>query len=496
MPNPEAQQAWRRRCLNRLVRAIGTGDNASVACALQQGGRYVLNERDDNGLLPIHRATIKAPASVVHLLIQAGADLEATFQGLASMHVACGRGLEGMVHVLLAGGANRDALTAQGFAPLHCASGRGGLGAVKALLTAGADVNIRSGGWERRTPLHAAATLGDRAVTEELLRWGADVDLPDTEGVTSLHIAAAVDNVGVARCLLGAGASTEEVQAGTLNRPLHLAAFQGSYGVLTTLLEVRVFAFECLVSLTLSWELLRALFHPQTAKRVCSFPWTLLKNQPTVVSLWHKAYFSCPGTPGPIHRLEQAGADFQATNSHGETPLHHACSMMDFAIVSTLLNRGADEAARDNNNHTCAEVLGDGLDEEAGGLRGDPAMRERILIVLTKAPAERAWRRRSWTVMMRAREANWSGELVGGGEEAGRTMVEICGSTVAAGAVVAKAVGARDEKQPCRGRHRGNNEGSSRVGVVGVDEEAFRSCVYWVVRAQEEGIFRLVVSFL
>lgn len=61
--------------------------------------------------------------------------------------------------------------------------------------------------------------------------------------------AAAVDNVEVARCLLEAGASTEEVQAGTLNRPLHLATFQGSYGVLTTLLEVRVFGFECLVSL-------------------------------------------------------------------------------------------------------------------------------------------------------------------------------------------------------------------------------------------------------
>lgn len=155
----------------------------------------MLHERDDHGLLPIHRATIKAPASVVHLLIQAGADLEARFEGLASMHIACGRGLEGVVDVLLAGGANRDALTAQGFTPLHCASGRGGLGAVKALLTAGANVNVRSGGWQRRTPLHAAATLGDKAVTEELLRWGADVDLPDTEGVTSLHIGTFVPRV-------------------------------------------------------------------------------------------------------------------------------------------------------------------------------------------------------------------------------------------------------------------------------------------------------------
>lgn len=95
-----------------------------------------------------------------------------------------------MVRALLLEGANRDARTAQGFTALHCASGRGGLGTVKILLNAGADVNVRSGGWQRRTPLHAAATLGDRAVTEELLRWGADVDIPDAEGVTSLHIGA------------------------------------------------------------------------------------------------------------------------------------------------------------------------------------------------------------------------------------------------------------------------------------------------------------------
>ncbi|CAM9600132.1 unnamed protein product, partial [Hapterophycus canaliculatus] len=193
--------------------------------------------RDENGLLPLHRATIKAPPSVVQLLVQAGADPEATFEGLASLHMACGRGREGVVHALLEGGANRDARTAQGFTALHCASGRGGLGAVKILLNAGADVNVRSGGWQRRTPLHAAATLGDRAVTEELLRWGAEVDIPDSEGVTSLHIAAAVDNLEVARCLLEAGASTEAAQAGTLNRALHLAAFQGSCSVLSILLQ-------------------------------------------------------------------------------------------------------------------------------------------------------------------------------------------------------------------------------------------------------------------
>lgn len=152
-----------------------------------------MRDRDENGLLPLHRAIIDAPASVVQLLIQAGANPEATFEGLASLHMACGRGRESVVRTLLLEGANRDARTAQGFTALHCASGRGGLAAVKILLSAGADVNVRSNGWQRRTPLHAAATLGDRAVTEELLRRGAHVDIPDSEGITSLHIGTIAD---------------------------------------------------------------------------------------------------------------------------------------------------------------------------------------------------------------------------------------------------------------------------------------------------------------
>lgn len=52
-----------------------------------------------------------------------------------------------------------------------------------------------------------------------------------------VNSAAAVDNFEVARCLLEAGASTEAMQAGTLNRALHLAAFQGSYSVLAILLQ-------------------------------------------------------------------------------------------------------------------------------------------------------------------------------------------------------------------------------------------------------------------
>ncbi|CAN0302000.1 unnamed protein product [Ascophyllum nodosum] len=343
--------------------------------------------------------------------------------------MACGRGHEDVVSVLLQEGADRDARTSQGFTALHCASGRGGLGCVKVLLEAGADVNVRSEGRQRRTPLHAAAVLGDKTITVELLNWGATVDIPDTEGITSLHIAAAVDNLEVALTLLRAGASTGAVQAGTLNTPLHLAAFQGARSVVLALL--------------------------------------------------------------------QAGAEVSTRNVNRESPLHLACMMLDLAIVEILLSRGADETAPNSDDHTPYDVLGHGLDESAGSAAGggDLETRDRIAAVLARAPAERNWRRRSWLVMMRARASSvatgpdFRAREGGGDGEKEAYRRRACSET-------SRAVMAT-----------GSTRGDVGVeaGVVLCNEDgAGSSCadgtlaayVSWVVRVQEEGIFRHVTAFV
>ncbi len=208
----------------------------------------------------------------------------------------------------------------------------------------------------------------------------------------------------------------------------------------------------------------------------------------------------------------QAGADFSAKNAQLETPLHHACSMMDIAIVAILLNRGADESARNSNNETCADVLGHGLDEEAGGGRGDPGIRKQIAAMLARAPAERAWRRRSWIVMMRSREdlsAFSEDDGIEGGDKGKKpsSASSLALALVAAGGTVAARSSAsgdgRDEKHRCRAGKGGT--GKEDTHVQGVDKDGanvlgldtgLQSCVTWVVRAQEEGIFREVVAFL
>lgn len=203
--------------------------------------------------------------------------------------------------------------------------------------------------------------------------------------------------------------------------------------------------------------------------------------------------------PPPCPAVAQAGADFSARNAQLETPLHHACNMMDVAIIAILLHRGADESARNSNRQTCADVLGHGLDEGPGGERGDPALRERITAMLAKAPAERNWRRRSWIVMMRVREASRMRDRHSGEGRTARDRSDGSASAEGAEASVPEAVvEGRDEKQRCRdqGHGHGGIEGVDGVGATGVVEEGIRSCVAWVVRAQEEGIFREVVAFL
>lgn len=174
--------------------------------------------------------------------------------------------------------------------------------------------------------------------------------------------------------------------------------------------------------------------------------------------------------------------------------------MMDVAIVALLLHHGADESSRNTNNQTCADVLGHGLDEHAEGERGDPITRQRIATMLARAPAERAWRRRSWIVMMRARNAQsgpWDAE---GGENGNVSSAMFSVEGDVDPTVVAKAVDEPDEKHRCceteSGEMQNKHQGSqASVDAVGTDE-GLQACVAWVVRANEEGIFREVVSFL
>lgn len=118
------------------------------------------------------------------------------------MHLAatqhCLRGLS----VLLASGANINAIDHRGRTPLHalCVSSHG-----------------NSSGGESETALPECMDL--------LLSSGAMEDARDREGQSALHLAAQVGNLCAAKALIAAGAKVAADDTG--NSPLHVAAAQG-----------------------------------------------------------------------------------------------------------------------------------------------------------------------------------------------------------------------------------------------------------------------------
>ncbi|CAM9865828.1 unnamed protein product [Ectocarpus sp. 4 AP-2014] len=104
-----------------------------------------------------------------------------------------------------------------------------------------------------------------------------------------------------------------------------------------------------------------------------------------------------------MHTLLRHGASLTAQDTDGDTPLNRACywqhNGLD-ATVGPLLRRGADEAAVNNTDETPADLL-DYVDDE-DGKRWSEAEIERVRLLPTRAPADRAWRRRSWLVMLRS----------------------------------------------------------------------------------------------
>ena len=186
---------------------------------------------------------------------------------------------------------------------------------VLALLEAGANVSTvtHGGGY---TPLHVAA-VGRRAeIGRVLIEAGADYDAMNTNEITPLHLAAKNGDLVFARMLADSGA---DVNAGNAprGRPLHYA--------ITTVNETSV---------------------PYPMFSNMASPWVVPSNARLVTN------------PNSYRDLEMVrvlislGADVNAVNSSGYSPLHRAAVLGTTAIVEELLKAGADVNLKTDDGET------------------------------------------------------------------------------------------------------------------------------------------------
>ncbi|CAM9548400.1 unnamed protein product [Ectocarpus fasciculatus] len=216
-----------------------------------------------------------------------------------------------------------------------------------------------------------------------------------------------------------------------------------------------------------------------------------------------------------IHRHDEGvlallkrGGNVDDENIKGMSALHWACVggwPGTDRTVDLLLRWGASETALTTDGKIPSDFLEMSAEGVAGG--GVPAghtVREvegemqRALVLLARAPADRAWRRRCWLVMLRARagrerEARSSSSTSGSDrtEAAGRTLV---GHDEGDGS---NKVGKMDAGGSGSGSMDGERGGAGRAGRrTAAEEGSLRGLVPALLDVESEGVFRTIVCFL
>ncbi|MCY3808698.1 MAG: ankyrin repeat domain-containing protein [Gemmatimonadetes bacterium] len=272
-----------------------------------------------------------------------------------------------VVAILLEAGA--DVHARDGFlqyTPLHHAAQSGTPEVVRALLEAGADVDAWAKGFGGHwgwgwTPLHLAARSNpDPEVVSALVEAGADLHAPGEEsyhhGNTPLHYAGDNPNPDVAAALLGAGADANALSARG-RTPLHEAAANASNPAVIDVLvaagaDVNSNGYAPLHSAA------RYNPRPEIATALIAAGADVNEDPPPLFMALNRDGVFIGGQPMPtghslavVEVLVRAGAYLEQADGSGRTALHMA-AIGTPAAFPLLLRLGADPNARDANGRT------------------------------------------------------------------------------------------------------------------------------------------------
>jgi len=244
-----------------------------------------LTQRDKSGVTPLLYASAMGSPEGMKILVAAGADVNAADNGGSTplLWAACD---PARVSILLANGANVKTKTKGGRTALMAASAcESGVESVRLMVAKGADINAVAE--DRQTAMLEAAFFGGPRVMRALLEAGAKPDDADGGGFTVLMGAVGWSDVGLVRMLLANGAKVNAANT-----------FAGK------------------------------VVHGDIA---------LKQLTPLMMAVPF-------GTPEMVKTLLDAGAEVNAKDSRGITPLAFAVAStrQDARVVRMLLEKGAD----------------------------------------------------------------------------------------------------------------------------------------------------------
>ncbi|XP_045533484.1 serine/threonine-protein phosphatase 6 regulatory ankyrin repeat subunit B [Pieris brassicae] len=317
-----------------------------------------INSKARNGRTALHLAAMNGFAHLVKFLIRdhnAVIDV-LTLKKQTPLHLAAASGQIEVCKLLLELGANIDATDELGQKPIHAAAQNNYSEVVQLFLQQHPNL-VMATTRDGNTCAHIAAMQGSVKVIEELMKFdrtgviSARNKLNDS---TPLQLAAEGGHADVVRVLVRAGAScTDENRAGLT--AVHLAAEHGHTNVLDVMRSTNTLRISS-KKLGLTPLHIAAYYgQAETVRELLSHvPGTVKSDAPTGVSLvpilgaesgltpLHLAAYN--GNENVVRLLlNSAGVQVDAaTNENGYNPLHLACFGGHMSIVGLLLSRSAE----------------------------------------------------------------------------------------------------------------------------------------------------------
>ena len=280
-----------------------------------------VNHEENKGFTALHFAVQEGHDDVVEVLIDAGADIDArTSEGCTHLHYACGGGKLAIVKVLVKAGADVCATYSEGTTCVMSAVHDRHTETVRYLVSL-PDVDVNHEENDSFTALHFAVQEGHHDVVEVLIDAGADIEAKSSEGCAPLHYACGDGKLAIVKLLVKAGAdvcATDDQGSTCLN----VASGNGhteTVRYLVGLTEVDVNA----------------------------------ANDHSCTSLHAAVMRNNERHPEIGQVLIDAGADIEAKNGQGRSPLLMACQVGKLDVVKMLVKAGADVCATDNQGATC-----------------------------------------------------------------------------------------------------------------------------------------------
>ncbi|XP_072143326.1 E3 ubiquitin-protein ligase MIB2-like isoform X2 [Dermacentor andersoni] len=318
-----------------LHRACFEGSEAIVWMMAETGAN--VEEVDEDGDRALHYATYGDKPDVIELLLNLGADINATNKKkFTALQVAVKKKHVNCVRILINKFPERLDVNIQdgvGDTPLHDAIKHASPEITDMLLNF-PSVDFTLCNESGHNLLHQAAVTGNNFATEMILSKKPDlVDVKDSDGCTALHLAARANNYSVARTLVTQGKCTVDLKNTQQQTALFTAVFTGNCALIELLLEAGADInttnkdgdTPMHMTLAMRSHLRVQSLDPSEVEAITAIVKKLLENpQPGVDSTLALACF-----------LAAKGADLHRKNKYGTTPLEMAGSA---AVVELLLS--------------------------------------------------------------------------------------------------------------------------------------------------------------